>query len=95
MLQPPQFCIKNSFLYKILQGEYFAVFHFKKNYFLKKSIGYLQLRTKKIKRIFFEYKERYGSPRIAKELKEQGITCSKNRVCRLMKQERLMPKARR
>ena len=48
-----------------------------------------------IRGIFFEYKERYGSPRIAKELKEQGIICSKNRVCRLLKQERLMPKARR
>jgi len=48
-----------------------------------------------IKGIFFEYKHRYGSPRIAKELKEQGITCSKNRVCKLMKKEKLVPKARR
>ena len=30
-----------------------------------------------------------------KELKEQGITCSKNRVCKLMKKEKLIPKARR
>lgn len=48
-----------------------------------------------IKGIFFEYKHRYGSPRIAKELKEQGITCSKNRVCKLMRKEKLIPKARR
>ena len=69
--------------------------------FRSPSNNFIHLETKvfkkseKIKRIFFEYKERYGSPRIAKKLKEQGITCSKNRVCRLMKQERLMPKARR
>jgi putative transposase len=51
--------------------------------------------TKMTKGIFFEYKHRYGSPRISKELKEQGITCSKNRVCKLMKKENLIPRARR
>ena len=45
-----------------------------------------------IKRIFFDYKHRYGSPRIARELKEEGITCSKNRVCRLMRLSNLLPK---
>ncbi|MCD4676312.1 MAG: IS3 family transposase [Desulfobacula sp.] len=51
--------------------------------------------TKIIKEIFFEYKHRYGSPRIVKKLNEQGITCSKNRVCKLMKKEKLVPRARR
>jgi len=51
--------------------------------------------AKMIKEIFFEYKHRYGSPRISKELKEQGITCSKNKVCKLMKKEKLIPRARK
>ncbi len=60
----------------------------------KRELENIQL-TKMIKGIFFEYKHRYGSPRISKELKEQGITCSKNRVCKLMKKENLIPRARR
>jgi putative transposase len=60
----------------------------------KRELENIEL-TKMIKKIFFEYKHRYGSPRIAKELKEQGIICSKNRVCRLMRKEGLIPKARR
>ena len=50
---------------------------------------------KVIKKICFEYKHRYGSPCIAKELKEQGIICSKNRVCKLMRKEKLIARARR
>ncbi len=60
----------------------------------KREIEDIKL-SKKVKNIFFEYKQRYGSPRISKELQEQGITCSKNRVCRLMKESNLIPKARR
>jgi len=60
----------------------------------KRELENIEL-AKMIKRIFFEYKHRYGSPRISKELKEQGITCSKNRVCKLMKKENLIPRARR
>lgn len=39
----------------------------------------------KIEDIFFENKMRYGSPRITKELNEQGVKCSENRVARIMK----------
>jgi putative transposase len=34
-----------------------------------------------------KYKKAYGSPRIYKELDEKGITCSPNRVARVMKKE--------
>lgn len=39
-----------------------------------------------IKRIHEESRGTYGAPRITAQLKAQGITCSKNRVARLMKQ---------
>lgn len=65
-----------------------------KNPLTKREIEDIQL-SKKIKEIFFEYKQRYGSPRIAKELYDQGIPCSKNRVCRLMRESNLVAKARR
>jgi hypothetical protein len=45
----------------------------------KRELKNIEL-AKMIKKIFFEYKHRYGSPRIAKELKEQEIICSKNRA---------------
>jgi transposase InsO family protein len=38
-----------------------------------------------IRRIFAEHKQRYGAPRIADELNDQGVSCSKNRVARRMK----------
>lgn len=38
-----------------------------------------------IRRIFAEHKQRYGAPRIADELHDQGFTCGKNRVARRMK----------
>lgn len=40
--------------------------------------------VKKIKELFIESKERYGSPRITCELKRHGINCNKKRVARLM-----------
>lgn len=39
-----------------------------------------------IRRIHQESKETYGAPRITAQLKTEGISCSKNRVARLMKQ---------
>lgn len=39
----------------------------------------------KIKVIFDTHKERYGSPRITSELKDQGETCGENRVANRMK----------
>jgi len=36
--------------------------------------------------LFGEHKQRYGSPRIADVLKDQGLSCSENRVARRMNQ---------
>ena len=41
----------------------------------------------KIKVIHGKYRKVYGSPRIHKELKDQGVPCGQNRVARVMKQE--------
>ncbi|NMB83458.1 MAG: IS3 family transposase [Ignavibacteria bacterium] len=38
----------------------------------------------KIREVFRESKERYGSPRITAELKRSGISCNKKRIARLM-----------
>lgn len=38
----------------------------------------------KIKEVFRDSKERYGSPRITAELKREGIICNKKRVARIM-----------
>ena len=41
--------------------------------------------VEKIKVVHAESRETYGSPRVYQELKEQGETCSENRVARLMR----------
>ena len=41
----------------------------------------------KIKVIHGQNRKVYGSPRIHKELKDQGVSCGQNRVARVMKQE--------
>jgi transposase InsO family protein len=41
--------------------------------------------TKKIKSVFEQSGQTYGSPRIFDELKEEGISCSQKRVARLMR----------
>lgn len=43
-----------------------------------------------IKRVFWEHKENYGSPRIHKTLRKEGIICSENRVARLMSRNNLV-----
>lgn len=43
-----------------------------------------ELLLKKIREVFAESKERYGSPRITAELKRRGINCNKKRIARLM-----------
>lgn len=47
---------------------------------------------KKIKAIFEESYETYGSPRIHAELQEEGIFCSRRRVARLMKHHNIQAK---
>ena len=51
--------------------------------------------VRKIKVIFQEHKGRYGSPRIYRELKKQKVSCSENRVARLMRMNKLRAKQRR
>jgi len=42
--------------------------------------------------IFYENKEVYGAPRIHKELLGRGFDCGLNRVARLMREAKLVPK---
>lgn len=48
-----------------------------------------------IRSIFNRHQSRYGSPRITKDLQAEGISCSKNRVSRRMKEMNLKAKAKR
>jgi len=49
----------------------------------------------KIKKVFNQSRQTYGSPGITYALKNQGISCSKNRVARLMKENNIKPKTKR
>jgi transposase InsO family protein len=42
-----------------------------------------------IRRVYTRHRERYGSPRIWMQLRNEGATCGENRVARLMRQEGL------
>lgn len=44
---------------------------------------------------FQVHKERYGSPRITQELKEAGVSCSENRVAKLMRKAQLRAKMKK
>ena len=44
-----------------------------------------QVLYKKIKTVYNENRKVYGSPRIYRELKDQGVACSENRIARLMR----------
>lgn len=48
-----------------------------------------------IKKIHKESRRTYGSPRIHSELKKQGKACSRKRVAKLMKEEKIQAKMRR
>jgi transposase InsO family protein len=47
---------------------------------------------KKIEAVYNESHGTYGSPRIYRELRDQGVACSENRVARLMRLRGLRPK---
>lgn len=47
---------------------------------------------KVIRVLFFQHREVYGAPRIHAALRQQGYRCSLNRVARLMRVNRLIPK---
>jgi putative transposase len=51
--------------------------------------------AKQIHRIFYAHRQVSGSPRIHAELAAQGISCSKERVARLMREMELVAKRRR
>ncbi|HJT59652.1 MAG TPA: IS3 family transposase, partial [Ktedonobacteraceae bacterium] len=48
--------------------------------------------TSHIRQVFCSHRERYGSPRIHAELKEQGVRCSRKRVARLMREAEMLAK---
>jgi transposase InsO family protein len=49
----------------------------------------------KIRSVFRQSRETYGSPRIHDEFRERGIRCSRKRIARLMREEQLKPKKAR
>ena len=51
--------------------------------------------TAKIKTVFEESRETYGSPRIYQVMRKLGLMCSENRVARLMRAEGLSAKQNR
>lgn len=51
--------------------------------------------TQKIQQVFKIHQGRYGSPRILRELRDEGITCSRKRIARLMQQEDLSARRKR
>ena len=67
--------------------------------YLKRSISSRKIENlrflEKIKRIYIEGREVYGSPRIYRELKKEGETCSKKRVAKLMKENKIRAKTNR
>jgi putative transposase len=51
--------------------------------------------AERIGTIFEKRKERYGSPRITQDLRDEGHRCGKNRVARIMREKGHVAKARR
>ena len=51
------------------------------------------LLSAQIRALFREYKGRYGSPRICRELRERGLVCNGKRVARLMAEAGLRAKS--
>ena len=48
-----------------------------------------------IKGVFAANKSRYGSPRITRELRQQGLKCGENRIARLMQENKLSARVAR
>jgi putative transposase len=44
--------------------------------------------------VFEQYRQTYGSPRVTRELRRQQITCSENRVARLMRHHKIRAKSK-
>ena len=58
----------------------------------KKENAYL---SERIRTVYNQSKLRYGSPRITAELREEGFSCSRNRVARLMKIQGITARTKR
>lgn len=56
---------------------------------------YNQQLIDEIKIVHQQSRELYGSPRIAYELKDKGFVCSKNRIARLMKKNKIKARIKR
>lgn len=54
-----------------------------------------ELLKTEIKRVFFESKKRYGSPRVHKQLAIEGIACGRHRVAKLMRRQELIARRKR
>ena len=54
-----------------------------------------QAMASKIRPIFAASRQTYGSPRLTAALRQDGQRCGKNRVARLMHENRLLPKQKR
>jgi len=54
-----------------------------------------QILVRKIKLVHQECRQVYGSPRMTAELKAQGLSCSRNRIARLMKENQIAARTKR
>jgi len=48
-----------------------------------------------VRRVFFESKKRYGSPRIYRQLRSEGVYCGRHRVARIMRREDMVARKKR
>ena len=51
--------------------------------------------VEQIKEVFAANKSRYGSPRVTRELRQQGLQCGEKRIARLMRQNKLVARAKK
>lgn len=76
---------------EVSRSGYYAWSAYKMNQREQKNV----LLREEIKRVFFESKRRYGSPRIYKQLKAERIICGRHRVARLMREQSLVARRKR
>jgi len=51
--------------------------------------------TQQIRQVFVTHQGRYGSPRILRELRDEGINCSRKRIARLMRKAHISARRKR
>jgi putative transposase len=49
----------------------------------------------RIVEVFDQHKQRYGSPRVTRVLRQEGLGCGENRVARLMREHELVARPKR